>query len=77
MNLLVFKHSFLIELIKSGAYRKSIEKHFFVCQDLKNGLTQEKIAEKFDLTSRQIRKIKHAKCPNCGLSKGRMRKNNI
>ncbi len=74
MNLLAFKPSFLEELIKSGAIAEINRKHFQICIELKNGLTQEKIGENFDLSAKQIRNIKRSKCPNCGLPKGRMRK---
>ena len=77
MNLLAFKPSFLEELIKSGALKKKERDHFNVCQDLKNGITQEKISEKFDLSPRQIRYIKRAKCPNCGLLPGQRKLNSI
>lgn len=70
MNLLAFKPSFLEELIKSGAMRKKEMTHFLVCMDIKKGFTQEKIAEKFNLSSRNIRIIKAKKCPNCGLLPG-------
>ena len=70
INLLAFKRSFLIECIKAKSMRKKSLIHFEICQDLKNGMKQEEIAEKFDMQSRNIRLIKRQYCPNCGLLPG-------
>ncbi len=70
MNILAFKLSFLEELIKSGAMKKKEKNHFLICTEIKNGVTQEKISEKFNVSPRQVRNIKRSKCPNCGILPG-------
>lgn len=70
MTILDLKRQEVASLIESGGMKKKSLLHYDICSEIKNGNTQNRISEKFDISSRQIRKIKRAKCPDCGILQG-------
>ncbi len=66
MNILSLKRNEVEFFIKTGVMRPENLRHYDICQAIKNGMTQEQAAEKFNVTDdRYIRRIKEKKCPDC------------
>jgi hypothetical protein len=66
MNLLSKSREEVQALIDLGFLKKENLRHYDLCKAMAQGMTQEKAAEKFNLTDdRYVRKIKSKKCPDC------------
>lgn len=64
MNILSYERSQIVAL--SSLMRGDAVKWFDICNALKSGKTQEKIAEIFNTDDRTVRWIKKKYCPDCG-----------
>ena len=66
MNILALKREEVQFFIGTGVMRPENLRHFDICKALASGMTQEKIAEKFNLTDdSHVRYVKNRKCPDC------------
>lgn len=65
MSILNYERSQIVAL--SPLIRGDAVRWYDVCKALKEGMTQERIAEMFNLCDdRAVRKIKEKHCPECG-----------
>lgn len=58
------------DFIRGRMLNKKSLMHFHVCTELKEKEKQEIVAERFNISPRQVRKIKRCKCPKEGILPG-------
>ena len=65
MNILSLSRKEVENFIGAGVMRPENLKHYDVCKAMAEGMTQEAVAEKYNLTDRWVRRMKEVKCPKC------------
>lgn len=70
MNILSLSMDEVNNFVDSGFMKRKEITHWQICRKIADGITQDKIAEFFDITPRAVRKVKKCKCPNVGILPG-------